>query len=55
MIYNYFPYYCYPDLITNIVGGPTSYWIGLNDIDTSQGWQWTDGSVLVFFNWDQGM
>ena len=41
-------------LIHNTVGGAELYWIGLNDRDLDKGWQWTDGSAVGFFFWNQG-
>ncbi|XP_031749737.1 lymphocyte antigen 75 [Xenopus tropicalis] len=32
---------------------PDSVWIGLNHLDTSGGWQWSDHTPLRFINWDK--
>ncbi|OCT63515.1 hypothetical protein XELAEV_18044614mg [Xenopus laevis] len=32
---------------------PDFVWIGLNHLDTSGGWQWSDNTPLRFINWDQ--
>ena len=28
-------------------------WIGLNDIDTEGNWEWIDGTVFNYTNWDE--
>ncbi|KAM3917550.1 lymphocyte antigen 75 [Leptodactylus fuscus] len=34
---------------------PDSIWIGLNRLESSSGWQWSDNSPLSFINWDEGI
>ncbi|XP_043550432.1 lymphocyte antigen 75-like [Chiloscyllium plagiosum] len=31
---------------------PKKLWIGLNQMNVAGGWQWSDGTPLVFVNWD---
>ncbi|XP_067931184.1 lithostathine-1-like [Watersipora subatra] len=34
--------------------GALAYWTGGNDIDSEQGWKWTDRSPFKYFNWNTG-
>ncbi|XP_071978038.1 lymphocyte antigen 75 [Engystomops pustulosus] len=34
---------------------PDAIWIGLNRLESSAGWHWSDNSPLTFINWDEGI
>ena len=34
--------------------GALAYWVGGNDLDSEQGWKWTDRKPFKYFNWNNG-
>ncbi|KAM4697889.1 lymphocyte antigen 75 [Rhinophrynus dorsalis] len=41
--------------ITGYADLPEQLWIGLNRLDPSAGWQWSDSTPLSFINWDEAI
>lgn len=37
-----------------MTAGADYFWFGLNDLDQSKGWQFTDGAPVPYFNWKDG-
>ena len=39
-------------LITQLIDKSSRYWIGLNDVDGDNLFQWNDNSKMAYTNWD---